>query len=328
LSFKGYIAKRVAFTVLTIFVIISINFFLFRVVPGDPVRLMLRSPKAGQEALAWLKKQFGLDKPLWMQYFIYIKETFLGDLGWSFGYNEPVLNVIANRLPYTILLVGSAAVISTVIGIIFGAISGWKKGTKLDLTIFGFSVVTTWLPSFWLGMIFLMVFSCWLDMFPLGGITTPAVSFSSIFDYWADVLWHMTLPLVNLLFWYLGEYVILMRSSMIDVLTEDYIVTARAKGLSESVILRDHAVRNALLPVITLTTINLGYVVAGAIQTEVVFSWPGLGRLMYDALMMRDYPLLQGTFFILAVSVVAANFFADLIYGYLDPRVRVGGYEK
>ena len=327
MGWKGFIAKKVAITALTLFILITINFFLFRILPGDPARLLFKNPKASKEALAYIRERFGIDKPLWVQYLIYIRETLVGNFGWSFVYNEPVMNVIARRLPNTLLLIGSAAVVSTVIGIILGAIAGWKKGTKTDFIIFGFSVITTWLPSFWVGIILLLIFGWWLRMFPLGGITTPAVSYPSIFSYWADVLWHMTLPMVNLLFWYLGEYVLLMRSSMLDVLAEDYIVTARAKGLKERVILINHAMRNALLPVVTLTTINLGFVVAGAIQTEIVFSWPGLGRLMYDSLVMRDYPLLQGTFLILAICVIAANFFADLIYGYLDPRIRVRGEE-
>lgn len=322
---KEYIAKKIATTTITLFLVISINFLLFRILPGDPTRLLFRDPRVSEEALISLRKKFGLDKPLWMQFVIYIQETLQGNLGWSFHYNQPVLNVVAYRIPNTLLLVGSAAILSTVVGIALGAIAGWKRGTKTDSVLFSFSLITSWLPTFWLGMVLLLIFGYWLGAFPLGGIRTPAVRFPSVFEYWADTLWHMVLPMLALFFWYVGEYVLLMRSSMLDVMTEDYMMTARAKGLRESVILRDHALRNALLPVVTLTTINLGFVVAGAIQTEIVFAWPGVGSLVYDALIMRDYPLLQGTFLILAISVIVANFIADIIYGYLDPRVRVAG---
>lgn len=328
MSSKKYLAKKAIITIVTFFLIISINFLLFRIVPGDPERLLFRDPRIREDALILLRKKFGLDKPLWIQFVIYIRNTLQGDLGWSYAYDLPVLKIISYRIPNTILLIGSAFILSTVIGVLLGAIAGWKRGSKTDSILFSFSLIITWLPTFWLGIMLLMVLGFWWRLFPLGGIRTVAVDLN-MFERWLDILWHMTLPMITMIFWYFGAYVMLMRSSMLDVLTEDYMLTAKAKGLKESVIIKDYAMRNALLPVVTMTMINLGFIVSGAIQVEVVFSWPGVGRLVYDALMKRDYPLLQGVFLVIAISVLCANFLTDILYSYLDPRVRTGlDYER
>jgi len=318
---KKYIASKALTSFTTLFIVLVVNFLLFRVMPGDPGRMLIRDPRAGPDAIKRLEKQFGLDKPMHDQFYLYLRELSRGNLGLSFAYNKPVSKVILYRLPNTILLIGFSFIISTLIGILMGSIAGWKRGSKTDSAIFGFSLVATWLPSFWVGTMLLLVFGFWFRAFPIGGIITPAKVFNNIFERWRDILWHMTLPTLALLLWYVGEYVLLMRSSMLDVLTEDYMVTAKAKGLREFIILKDHALRNALLPVATLTMINLGYVVAGAIQCEIVFAWPGVGKLIYDSLMMRDYPLLQGAFLVISISVIIANFLADVLYSYLDPRV-------
>lgn len=318
---KKYFVLKGITTLITLFFVVILNFILFRFLPGDPARMLIRDPRAGPDAIALLEKQFGIDKPLLTQFFLYMKELFKGNLGLSFAYNKPVMEVIWTRVPNTILLLGFSIIISAVIGILIGSIAGWKRGSKTDSAIFSFSLVATWLPSFWVGTMLLLVFGYWFRAFPIGGIITPAKIFNNAFERWKDILWHLTLPTLALFLWYVGEYVLLMRSSMLDVLTEDYMVTAKAKGLSVFVILKDHAMRNALLPVVTLTTINIGFLVAGAIQAEIVFSWPGVGKLIYDSLRMRDYPLLQGTFLILSISVIIANFLADMLYGYLDPRV-------
>lgn len=319
---KRHLASKALSALTTLFVVLVVNFLLFRVMPGDPGRMLVRDPRAGPDAIKRLERQFGLDKPIYEQFILYMRELLRGNLGLSFAYNKPVMQVISYRLPNTILLIGFSFIISTLIGVLIGSIAGWKRGSKTDSAIFGFSLVATWLPSFWVGTMLLLVFGFWCKAFPIGGIITPAKVFNNAFERWRDILWHMALPTLALFLWYVGEYVLLMRSSMLDVLTEDYIVTAKAKGLKEYVILKDHALRNALLPVATLTMLNLGYVVAGAIQTEIVFAWPGVGKLVYDSLMMRDYPLLQGAFLIISISVIIANFLADVLYSYLDPRVR------
>jgi len=316
-----FLIKKAFITFLTIFAAVTVNFFIFRIMPGDPAKLLLNDPRLKKENIELLRRQFGLDKPLWEQYFIYLKETFKGNMGISFVHNIPVSQIIAQKLPQTILLLSISIAISTVIGIAIGAICGWKRGSKLDAALLTFSLITYMVPTFWIGIVLLMVFSLWLGWFPVGGITTIG---GAGIPKWLDVLRHMFLPSLALFFWYMGEYVILMRGSMLDVMKEDYILTARAKGLRDIKILKDHAVKNALLPVVTLIALNVGWMVAGVIEVEVVFSWPGMGKLIYDAVLKRDYPVLQGCFLIITVVVVLANLIADLVYGYIDPRIRRG----
>jgi len=198
------------------------------------------------------------------------------------------------------------------------------SGTKFDTVILTASVTMYSIPTFALGIVLLMVFAYLIPIFPLGGISTPASGYGG-FELIRDVGWHMFLPAFSIVIWYIGEYVILTRSSMIEVMGQEYITTAQAKGLRKFKILKNHALRNALLPVVTITGVNLGFAVAGVIEAETVFSWPGVGRLVYDAVSNRDYPLLQGVFLLFAFSVVLANLVIDLIYGYIDPRIKVGG---
>jgi peptide/nickel transport system permease protein len=323
MGLKGFLVKRAIFAVITIFAVISVNFIIFRIAPGDPVRLLFRHPGARQEKMDEIRAEFGLDKPLWVQFVIYVQQLFRGNVGYSFFRKRPVLEVIAARIPQTVLLVGTAAIIATFLGVALGAFAGWRRGSKTDLSILSFSLVTYSIPTFCMGLILLLLFAFIFPIFPLGGMTTPASGLTG-FEYWKDVFWHMFLPLISMVFWYLGEYVLITRSSMLDVLTQDYITTARAKGLKEFAILKGHALRNALLPVVTIAGLELGFVVAGAIEVETVFSWPGVGRLLYDSVMKRDYPVLQGIFLIMTITVILANLVVDLIYGVLDPRVKVG----
>jgi len=282
---------------------------------------LIKSPKLRKENIELVRKQLGLDRPLWQQYLIYLKETLRGNFGISFQHNIPVSKIIAQRLPQTLLLLSVALAISIVVGIAIGAICGWKRGSKLDAALLTASLITYTVPTFWIGMVLLIVFSLWLGWFPVGGMTTVG---GANIPKWLDILRHMALPEVVLLFWYTGEFVILTRGNMLDVVKEDYILTAKAKGLRDIKILKDHAVKNALLPVVTIIALEVGWMVSGVIEVEVVFSWPGMGKLIYDSVLQRDYPVLQGCFVIITVMVVLANFFADLIYSYIDPRVRRG----
>jgi peptide/nickel transport system permease protein len=316
------VAKKGIAAMITIFAIICANFVIFRVAPGDPVRMMFRDPRVSAGQLQAMKQQFGLDKPLSGQFAAYLNALFRGDLGLSFSQRRPVLQVIAERIPQTLLLVVTSLLIAVILGVALGALAGWKSGTKLDTFILTASLTLYSIPTFAMGIILLLVFAYHLAIFPLGGMLTPASGLAG-FDLAKDVLWHMILPSFSIVLWYMGEYVILTRSSMVDVMGQDYIVTARAKGLKEFRILKNHALRNALLPVVTITGVNLGFAVAGVIEVETVFSWPGVGRLVYDAVMKRDYPLLQGLFLLFAVSVVLANLIIDLIYSYIDPRIKV-----
>jgi len=317
-----FLLKKTISMLLTIYVVITINFFLFRIMPGNAIRLMFLDPRVSKENIDLMMKKFGLDQPLWMQYFIYLRETLSGNLGISFWKNEPVIDIIMSRLPQTIILLSIAIMISTALGIILGAYSAWRHGKLTDSFILSVSLTTYSIPSFWNGLLLLLIFSFWLNIFPLGGTGSIGISHASLIEQVKDFIWHSTLPLITLILYYLGGYVIIMRNSMLDVLSEDYILTAYAKGLSEKKILWRHAVRNALLPVTTITALNIGWMISGVIEVEVVFSWPGVGRLIYDAIIQRDYPLLQGAFLVIALSVIIANFIADVLYGYLDPRIR------
>ncbi len=219
------------------------------------------------------------------------------------------------------MLVVTALILSVILGTIFGAIAGWRSGTKLDTVILTISLGMYSVPTFALGIVLMLIFAFLLPVFPLGGLSTPASGFTG-FKHIIDVLWHMILPALSILVFYIGEYVLLTRSALVEVLGEDYITTARAKGLKESAILKNHALRNALLPVVTITGLNLAFAIGGVIEAETVFSWPGVGRLLYDAVMKRDYPLLQGVFLLFSVAVVLANFVVDIVYGFIDPRIK------
>ncbi len=319
-----FASRKIIAAILTIFLILCVNFVIFRIAPGDPVRMMFKDPRVPAQQIELQRKKFGLDKPLSEQFVAYLEQLAQGDLGISFWQQRPVSEIIAERIPNTLLLVLPALFVSTILGIIMGALSGWVSGTKLDTFILSSSLTMYSIPAFAMGIILLLFFAFYYPLFPLGGIVTPASGYTG-FDYFKDVFWHMCLPGFSIVLWYVGEYVILTRSSMLDVLNEEYIVTARSKGVKESRILWKHAVRNALLPVITLTGINVGFAVAGVIEAETVFSWPGVGKLIYDAVTKRDYPLLQGAFLVFAVSVVLANLIIDLIYSFVDPRIRTGG---
>jgi peptide/nickel transport system permease protein len=323
LGLKRFVLRKVVAACLTIVVIICVNFFIFRMAPGDPVRMMFRDPRVSAESLELMKEKFGLDKPMTGQFVAYVKNLAHGDLGISFSQQQPVVEVLASRLPYTLLLVVTALTFAIILGVALGAIAGWTSGSKFDTAILTASVSMYSVPTFALGIILLMLFAYVFPVFPLGGIMTPASGYEG-FELVRDVAWHMFLPAISIVVWYIGEYVVLTRSSMVDVMEQEYITTARAKGLKKYRILKDHALRNALLPVITITGVNLAFAAAGVIEAETVFSWPGVGRLAFDAVSQRDYPLLQGVFMLFAFAIVLANLAIDLTYGYIDPRITVG----
>jgi peptide/nickel transport system permease protein len=324
MGLRGFIFRKIIAACLTIVAIACVNFVIFRMAPGDPIRMMFRDPRVSAENLQLMKEKFGLDKPLSGQFVAYVKGLARGDLGLSFSHRRPVLEVIVAKIPPTLLLVITALAIAVFLGVVLGALAGWRSGTRFDTFILTASLTMYSIPTFALGIILLLIFAYHIAIFPLGGIVTPASGFEG-FEYITDVLWHMFLPAISIVIWYVGEYVLLTRSSMIEVMGQEYITTARAKGLKNFRILKNHALRNALLPVVTITGVNLGFAVAGVIEAETVFSWPGVGRLVYDAVAKRDYPLLQGVFLLFAFSVVVANLIIDLIYGYIDPRIKVRG---
>jgi peptide/nickel transport system permease protein len=301
-----------------------VNFLLFRAMPGSPDRILARNPYVSPQAIQQTRERWGIDRPLIPDQLVrYVGATLQGDLGFSFAQRgRPVTDVIASRLGPTLLLFGLGELLAIWIGLALGAYAGWRRGGPIDLIGNGISLILYSMPYFLLGMILLLIFASTLHWFPTFGMTTIGARFDSPVAYVADLLPHLTLPVATVALGLIGQYSILMRSSIIETLSDEYITTARAKGITEDRILRAHALPNALLPTVSLIAINLGYVVAGAITVEVVFNWPGLGTLTVEALSARDYPVLQGVFLVLSISVVLANLVADMIYGRLDPRVR------
>lgn len=319
---KGTIIRKLIYALITILAVLVFNYILFRVLPGNPLAMMMRNPRATPEMIEGIRQLYGLDQAWYVQFFTYFKNMLQGDLGISFVFKAPVTQIVAGRILPTILLVGVAELIAIAVGIGIGIVAAWKRGTKLDVGTLGFSLVTYSIPTFWLGMIMMVIFCVGLRLFPTSGMFTPGKSFADTGAMLYDLARHSVLPILTMSLVLIGEYALTMRNTLIDVLSEDYIVTAKAKGFRDRYILLKHALPNALLPMITIVAINIGFVVAGAIQIETIFSWPGLGRLMYEALSARDYPLLQGIFLLVTVSVVLANLLADITYSYIDPRVK------
>jgi peptide/nickel transport system permease protein len=320
-----YLLRRVATACFTIIMIVVLNFVLFRAMPGSPERILLgRMPGVTAEVLAETKARWGLDKPLFPDQFIaYLNSTARGDLGFSYAARgRPVTEVLAQHLGPTLLLFGLGELLAVVLGLALGAYSGWKRGSPVDYVGNALSLILYSMPYFLLGMALLLIFSTGLGWFPTFGMLTAGVTYDNPLDVALDLGGHLALPLATVALGLVGQYAILMRSSVVETLSEDYVTTARAMGFRDDRVLRRHALPNAMLPTVTLVAINLGYVVAGAITVEVVFNWPGLGTLTVDALASRDYPVLQGVFLLLSVAVVFANLGADLLYGVLDPRVR------
>jgi peptide/nickel transport system permease protein len=318
-----YLGRKVGQAILTIFAIVILNFILFRMMPGSPERL-LHNPHLSQQQLDSLRTRWGLDKPLIPDQLVaYLQATAKGDLGVSIKFqNRPALEVISEFLWPTVLLIGLGEIVAIIIGLTIGAYAGWKRGGAVDRVGTGASLILYSMPYFVIGMPLIIIFAAGLHWFPTSGMSSVSISSQGFLGQLFDIGRHLVLPLATVSLGLIGSYSIIMRSAILETRSEDYMTTARAKGLSEGQMLRSHAFPNALLPMVTIIAINLGYVVAGAITAEIVFNWPGLGTLTINALDERDYPVLQGIFLLLSVAVVIANLAADLLYGLLDPRVR------
>jgi peptide/nickel transport system permease protein len=313
-----YVVSRSLAALGTLVFVVLFNFFLFRVMPGDPISLYTRGRAMDQDQLRELRAQ--LNAPLGEQLLAYLSNPFAGGVD-SIRFNEPVWDVIAPRVPATLLLVGTATVIATLVGVWLGIRSGWNRGGRFDKVSTSTTLVLYSMPEFWFGMIILIVFSVWLGWFPVGGLSTPGTDLGTPAG-WLDVAWHLVLPVTTLAVIYLAEYSLIMRASILEERAQDYVQTARAKGLMDSMVRRRHAVPNALLPTMTLVFLNLGFVIGGAITIEYVFSIDGLGSLTVVALQGPDVPLLQALFLLFSAAVIVANLVADLLYGWFDPRVR------
>lgn len=319
---------RVAQYLVTMLVVLSLNFFLPRMMPGDPLAVLTGDPTVDMPILltedmrAKLLSYYGLDKPLFTQYTEYIFNAFRGDLGWSIYYNTPVSSLLRARLKWTLLLMGTATAIYVFLGISLGTLSAWHRGTRVDVGLLtSIFALGSW-PSFFLAMLLIIFFSVKLGAFPIGGVRSILGECESGLKEALDVAHHLVLPCLSLVLSHLPSVYLLVRNSLLDVLGEDYIRTAKAKGLREVVIMRGHALPNALLPVVTMIAMRFGFLMMGTIGVEVVFSYPGMGTLIFEAFSARDYPVLQGAFLLIMITVLLFNFLADLLYTRLDPRVR------
>jgi len=317
-----YIVKRTIFAIVTIFVAITLNFILFRTLPGNAVT-GLRCGHCTKQFKEALVKQYGLDKSKWQQYVIYVKNLAHGDLGTSSANNEPVWDVIKGPLVNTLPMVVAGTVISILIGILSGVVAAWRRGTAADTVNVWTALAFYAMPTQWIGILVIFYIAIPLGL-PASGIESNTLGILSTPSTWqvvSDRVSHLFLPALVLGVGLYGEYSLIVRSSMLETLGEDYVLTARAKGLRNWEIVWKHALRNAMLPLVTLIALSLGTIVAGAIVVEDVFSYPGIGLATIDAINQRDYPVLQGIFLLLTVAVIVANYIADLLYFRLDPRV-------
>ncbi len=313
----AYVVRRLMQAVILLFIVSVLTFLLIHSAPGGPA--LLANPDLSREQIQQMTEQLGLDDPLPVQYARWLRNVLRGDFGNSYNTVQPVTRLIAERLPNTVMLTGLALVLSIAIAVPLGVLSALKRNSALDRVIAGFSFIGVSIPVFWLGIMLIIVFAVQLKLLPAGGMYTLGAEFSLV-----DRLEHLLLPTLVLVVANLAELTRYTRSGMINVLSEDYIRTARAKGLPNRVVLIRHALRNALIPVITIIGVLLPRAVSGAAITETVFSWPGMGRLAVEAAMTRDYPVVLGATLTVALVVVLSSLVTDLLYAYIDPRIRLG----
>lgn len=313
-----FVLRRVGRGLLTIWFAVTVTFLLLRLLPGDPA-LAVASPNMTRETRAALLTQYGVEQSLPVQYVKYLWQLLQGNLGISFHQNTEVTTVLMERLPWTLLLAASSLLVTVAVGIPLGVLAASRRGGVWDRLVQVVAVTgqSLFVPS--LGILLLYVFGLQLNWFPIGGAYTDGTYGG---EWYLSVVSHLVLPCLSLVFAQLGAYVLTMRSSLIDALGEDYVVLANANGLPGRRVLWKHALRNALLPTTTLVGLQLGFVVGGAVLIETVYAYPGIGRGIYEAVTQLDFPVLQGAFLLLAVTVVAVNMITDIAYGLLDPRVK------
>lgn len=322
MGLRNYILKRSVQAIPLIFGVIILNFTLIHLAPGD-IALIMAGEDAAPEYVEALRTKFGLNKPIHEQLMIYISNILKGDFGYSFANRQPVVEVILERVPATVLLISCSMLFSIPIGILLGVNASKSPYSRADNattvgSLLGFSI-----PNFWLGIMLMLVFSLTLGIFPVQGMYTVGVEMSGI-ERLIDIARHLVLPALVLGTAKTARYARMTRASMLDVLDQDYIITARAKGCNGKLVLFDHALKNALLPVVTMIGLNFGSIITGATLTETVFAWPGIGRLMKDSIFRRDYPVLMGLFIMVSISIIIATILTDILYAYLDPRIRYG----
>jgi peptide/nickel transport system permease protein len=316
----AFVLRRFFHAIPLIFAVIVINFTLIHLAPGDPIHALVGEYELSQEQMSRLREEMGLDRPLYIQLVRYITSVLKGNLGYSYILQQPVLDLILDRLPATVLLVLTALILYSLIGVFLGVLSSrrpYSLGDNLGTiaALMGYSM-----PIFWLGQMLLLVFALWLQWLPSQGIASIRESADGM-GRLLDVAKHLVLPATALGMRYLALNARLTRASMLEALGQDYIVAARAKGLNEAQVM-GHALRNAMLPVVTIFGVNIGFIMAGSVLTEIVFGWPGMGLQMYDGIYARDYPLLMGMFIFISIGIIVANLITDIVYGALDPRIR------
>ncbi|MET0128043.1 MAG: ABC transporter permease [Solirubrobacterales bacterium] len=316
-----WLAGKLGAALLTLVFVLIFNFFLFRGI-GDPTAELARLPQSTPEEVEKLRASYGLDKPLLGQFADYAGDTLTFDLGISQDTREPVWDEIKEAIPWTLLLVGTGTLLATVIGAWLGVVAATKRGKRTDEGLLSFSLFTYSAPEYWIGILLILVFAVAIPIFPAGQQVTPGEDFSTWLAEAADVLNHLVLPAAAMTLMLLGQYFLIMRSSMVDVLTEDFVTVKRATGLPWHRVVSHHAVPNALLPLVTLAAIQFGAIAGGAITIETLFSWPGLGDLTYQAIIDKNFPVLQGTFLVFSIAVIFANLLADCLYFAIDPRVK------
>ena len=316
----AYVLRRLAQAVPVLLGLLALNFVLIHSAPGDPIYVL--AGQSGDAAYyAEMRARFGLDRPLPEQLGRYVLNVVRGDFGYSFAYRQPVFQVILSRVPATLLLSLSGLTLATLLGLWLGALVARHVATPLDYAISAGTLIGYSMPAFWLGQLLIIVFAAGLGLFPVQGMSSARGGYTGL-RYALDVLWHLVLPSLTLGLLQLALVTRLTRTALREALAEEFVRTARAKGLGPGPVLYRHALRNALLPVVTVVGGHVGTLLAGAVLTEIIFAWPGLGRLLYDATLARDYPLLMAIFLVVSTSVVVANLLTDLVYTLLDPRVR------
>jgi peptide/nickel transport system permease protein len=320
-----YLLRRLLHMVFVLWAVATIVFLMFRLMPGDPSTAFI-DPTFTEDQQREIRAQFGLDRPLAEQYAIYLGNLLRGEFGLSFRQRQPVLGMVLDVLPNTLLLTMTSLIIAYIFGTLLGAVMAWKRGSKFEAVTVPLVLTTRAAPEFWVGMVMLAIFAFGLGWFPSGGANAAGAEFSSEWDrvFSLDYLRHLALPAFTLAIYLQGLPALLMRSSMLEVMREEFVTMSRMKGLSERSIMLRHAARNALLPLVTAFALGFGQSVGGNVVVENVFSWPGLGRLLADAIANSDYPLAQCAFLLIALVLVLMNFLADLLYGLLDPRVSHG----
>jgi peptide/nickel transport system permease protein len=318
---RTFIFIRILTAIFTLYAVTTLMFFMFRFVPGDPTTMFIQE-NLSEENIARQKALWGLDKPLWYQYVFYMKNLVTGDFGVSFLENRPVLTLISSKIWNTISLMAPATFVTVLLGGMFGAFIGWRRGSRIEKWTVVSNLILRSMPVYWMGIILLMIFSYKLGLTPSGEMRTPGTpetSFLQTYLCW-DFLYHLLLPLATVILYNVGGPLLLMRSSMIEVKGEDFLEFLRAKGLRERNIVH-RAARNAILPMVTYIAVWVGFLFEGQVLVETIFAWPGIGREIVRGILSFDYPIVQGAFFILALVVIVMNLLTDVLYGYLDPRI-------